>query len=229
MGKAIVKGIEESKRARFSKEFKLEAVRLLELEQKPARQLAMELGIARNQLYKWQLQLSKIGRAQAFQGPGRKLADERGEVDRLRAELKRVSEERDILKKAAAYFALCPSRVRGNCREVRLHDRALPRVPDCRPVPRVQAFAQWLLQLAATQPFRAHLGRSSLITEDSTNSCGKPPGVWRTQDLESVKSTRHTLWQTPYRPSAPCCGYRSSAYPAVSHQGRAPQDATDCP
>ena len=133
MGKAIVKVADESKRARFSKEFKLEAVRLLELEQKPARQLATELGIARNQRYKWQLQLSKIGKAQAFQGPGRKTAlvpcwvDERGEVDRLRAELKRVSEERDILKaqghveKAAAYFALCPSRVRGNCREVRLH------------------------------------------------------------------------------------------------------------
>ena len=111
MGKAIVKVADESKRARFSKEFKLEAVRLLELEQKPARQLATELGIARNQLYKWQLQLSKIGKAQAFQGPGRKTADERGEVDRLRAELKRVSEERDILmaqghvEKAAAYFA----------------------------------------------------------------------------------------------------------------------------
>lgn len=39
----------ERKRVRFSKEFKLEAVRLLELGQKPATQLALELGIARNQ------------------------------------------------------------------------------------------------------------------------------------------------------------------------------------
>ena len=90
---------------RFSKEFKLEAVRLLELGQKPATDLAMELGIARNQLYKWQKQLGKVGQEHAFRGPGRKPDDERDEVERLRAELKRVTEERDILKKAAAYFA----------------------------------------------------------------------------------------------------------------------------
>jgi len=44
-------------RTRFTKEFKLEAVRLLELGQKPATQLALELNVARNQLYKWQAQL----------------------------------------------------------------------------------------------------------------------------------------------------------------------------
>jgi len=40
------------KRTRFSKEFKLEAVRLPELGQKPAMQMVLELGGARNQLYK---------------------------------------------------------------------------------------------------------------------------------------------------------------------------------
>lgn len=44
----------ERKRQRFSAEFKREAVRLLELGQKPATQLALELGVARNRLYKWQ-------------------------------------------------------------------------------------------------------------------------------------------------------------------------------
>lgn len=105
MGKELRKVNPERKRARFSKEFKLEAVRLLELGQKPATQLAAELGIARNQLYKWQAQLNKTGKETAFQGPGRKAVDERSEVERLKAELKRVTEERDILKKAAAYFA----------------------------------------------------------------------------------------------------------------------------
>ena len=95
----------QRKRERFSKEFKLEAIRLLELGQKPATQLALELGIARNQLYKWQAQLGKVGKEQAFHGPGRKPEDERSENERLRAELKRVTEERDVLKKAAAYFA----------------------------------------------------------------------------------------------------------------------------
>jgi transposase len=95
----------ERKRARFPKEFKLEAVRLLELGQKPAAQLALELGIQRNQLYKWQEQLRNKGGANAFRGPGHRPIDERSEIERLKQELKKVSEERDILKKAAAYFA----------------------------------------------------------------------------------------------------------------------------
>ena len=41
----------------------------------------------------------------AFRGQRRKRRDEQGEVERLKAELKKVTEERDILKKAAAYFA----------------------------------------------------------------------------------------------------------------------------
>jgi transposase len=105
MGKTVSKVKLQRKRMRFSKEFKLEAIRLLELGKKPATDLAMELWIARNQLYKWQKQLGKAGKEHAFRGPGRKPDEERDEVERLRAELKRVTEERDILKKAAAYFA----------------------------------------------------------------------------------------------------------------------------
>ena len=93
------------KRKTFNKAFKLEAVRLLELGQKPATQLALELGIERNRLYKWQAQLKKTGLARAFRGPGQKPLDEQNELERLKRELKKVTEERDILKKAAAYFA----------------------------------------------------------------------------------------------------------------------------
>jgi transposase len=64
----------------------------------------MELGIQRNRLYKWQKELGAKGEA-AFQGSGRKAASQQSEVERLKAELKKVTEERDILKKAAAYFA----------------------------------------------------------------------------------------------------------------------------
>ena len=92
------------RRVRFSKEFKLEAVRLLELGQKSAVQLALELGVRRNQLYKWKEQLGSKG-AKAFRGPGRRPAAEESEVSRLKRELAKVTEERDILKKAVAYFA----------------------------------------------------------------------------------------------------------------------------
>jgi transposase len=105
MGKQKNKTNPERQRMRFSKEFKLEAVRLLELGQTPAAQLALELGIQRNQLYKWQDQLKKVGGEAAFRGPGRKTHDAHAELERLRRELKQVTEERDILKKAAAYFA----------------------------------------------------------------------------------------------------------------------------
>jgi transposase len=92
------------RRVRFSKEFKLEAVRLLDLGQKSAVQLALELGVRRNQLYKWKEQLSGKGEA-AFRGPGRKPASQESEVSRLKRELAKVTEERDILKKAVTYFA----------------------------------------------------------------------------------------------------------------------------
>lgn len=91
------------KRKTFSKEFKLEAVRLLETTDKPAADLARELGIRRNQLYKWQEQLRSKGE-DAFPGKGRR-AEKDDEIARLKRELDRVKEERDILKKAALYFA----------------------------------------------------------------------------------------------------------------------------
>jgi transposase len=94
----------ERRRSRHSKEFKREAVRLLERGQKPATQLALELGIRRNLLYKWQKQLAAQGE-HAFRGPGRPRLEEESEVSRLRRENERLREERDILKKAAAYFA----------------------------------------------------------------------------------------------------------------------------
>lgn len=90
---------------RYTKEFKLEAVRLLEAGEKPASVIAMELGVKRALLYRWRDQLKKNGDL-AFSGiPGRPKNDQLSEVARLKKELKEVTEERDILKKAAAYFA----------------------------------------------------------------------------------------------------------------------------
>jgi transposase len=91
------------KRKSFSPEFKREAVRLMESSGKLPTDLARELGIPRNRLYKWKEQLEKRG-ADAFPGTGRR-GGTGDEVSRLKAELERVKEERDILKKAAAYFA----------------------------------------------------------------------------------------------------------------------------
>ncbi|HSB96545.1 MAG TPA: transposase [Spongiibacteraceae bacterium] len=105
MGKPRAKSNPERTRMRYSREFKLEAIRLLESGQMPVAQLALQLGVARNKLYQWRDQLRKSGETEAFSGSGRRPLQDRSEVDRLREALKRVTEERDILKKAAAYFA----------------------------------------------------------------------------------------------------------------------------
>jgi transposase-like protein len=93
-----------TKRQRFSKEFKLEAVRLLESGDKNASDLATELGVRRNQLYKWREEFQKKGDA-AFQGAGRRSADKDDHVTKLEKENARLKEELEILKKAAVYFA----------------------------------------------------------------------------------------------------------------------------
>ena len=94
------------KRKQFSREFKLEAVRLLEEGKKSGADLARELGIKRNQLYKWKEKIEKHGE-DAFPGRGRRPARETRSEDiaQLKRELSILKEENEILKKAAAFFA----------------------------------------------------------------------------------------------------------------------------
>jgi transposase len=95
-----------AKRKQFSKQFKLQALELFEQSGRQATEVARELGVRRNQLYKWQAELQDKGQDQAFQGPGRPAgADECSEVEALRREVAQLKEENAILKKAAAYFA----------------------------------------------------------------------------------------------------------------------------
>ena len=91
-------------RKHHTREFKLEAVRLLDQSDRPASEIAVQLGVKRTLLYRWRDEVRTKGEA-AFGGPGRRLANQEEEIVRLRRELQVVKEERDILKKAVAYFA----------------------------------------------------------------------------------------------------------------------------
>ena len=90
-------------RTTFSTEFKREAVLLLDKGDKEAAQLARELGIRRNQLYKWKAEIDTHG-SSAFPGSGR-WQKPQDKTARLEKEVARLEEENEILKKAARYFA----------------------------------------------------------------------------------------------------------------------------
>ena len=113
MGKEInpIKSNATLKRQKFSKDFKLNAVQLLKAGQTPATQLALSLGIRRNLLYKWAETLAAHGGDvnTSFNGPGHNKLGKphdplKAENKRLKRELARMTEERDMLKKAEAYF-----------------------------------------------------------------------------------------------------------------------------
>lgn len=93
-----------TKRKTFTREFKLEAIRLLDSGEKKPADLARELGIPRNRLYKWREQLAAKGSDSAFPGHGHRRGQE-GELAALKRENARLKEENEILKKAATYFA----------------------------------------------------------------------------------------------------------------------------
>ena len=95
---------EKKRRRKFTKEFKEQAVRLLESRQKGAREIEEELGIPPGQLYRWRIELELVG-WKAFPGIGN-LRDE--ELARLRKEVSVLREERDILRKALAIFSKPP-------------------------------------------------------------------------------------------------------------------------
>ena len=105
-GYTNVKGVSNEKETAFTEEFKLEAFRLLEEGKKIPSELARELGIRRNQLYKWKEQRDREGGI-VFPGPGKRASkgSEAEEISRLKRELAQVKEENEILKKAAAFFA----------------------------------------------------------------------------------------------------------------------------
>ena len=93
----------KSKRKTFTQEFKREVVKLLEQGDRSPADLARELEINRNQIYKWQEQIQAKGK-DAFPGKGRRSGRDK-ELAELRRENERLKEENEILKKAARYFA----------------------------------------------------------------------------------------------------------------------------
>jgi transposase len=95
------------KREKYSAEFKLEAVRLMQAGTKEVTQLARELGVPRQYLHAWFRQAQKSptqNPSDVFPGNGN-LSPAEAELARLRKELAQAKEDNEILKKATAFFA----------------------------------------------------------------------------------------------------------------------------
>ena len=89
----------------YSREFKVEAVKLITEHGYKATDAAKRLGISLSAIGKWKYQFEAEGTPEsAFPGKGY-LKPEDAELKNLRNELEKVKRERDILKKAVAYFA----------------------------------------------------------------------------------------------------------------------------
>ena len=96
----------KSRRRVYSEEFKLDAIRLIVEEKRGVAEVARTLGVNEGLLHRWK-QAWQRHASTAFPGRGRQLGVE-GEVAQLRRDLARARQERDILKKALAYFAKDP-------------------------------------------------------------------------------------------------------------------------
>jgi transposase len=95
-------------RKTYTREFKLQALRMMADQGLSVAEVARRLGVGENCLRSWKAAAQEKGAEAAFPGQGcLSPADE--ELRRLRAEVHRLKAERDLLKKAAAYFASPPS------------------------------------------------------------------------------------------------------------------------
>jgi transposase len=84
---------------RYTDEFKMEAVKQVTDRGQKVADVASRIGVTPYSLYAWVRKFGKPGASASAP------VEQSAEVRRLQAELRRVTEERDILKKAAAYFA----------------------------------------------------------------------------------------------------------------------------
>lgn len=91
------------KRIKYTREFKEEAVKLVTEQGYSCAEASRSLGVQGQLIGRWRKEQEKNG-DQAFSGNG-KLSEEQEEISRLRKQVKRLELEREILKKATAFFA----------------------------------------------------------------------------------------------------------------------------
>lgn len=95
--------VADKKRKMYDRQFKIDAVNLVVNGERSVSEVARDLGIEANMLHRWKQKLTTKG-SESFPGKGR-LSPHEEELRRLRRELEQVKEDREILKKALAFFS----------------------------------------------------------------------------------------------------------------------------
>lgn len=90
----------------YPEAFRKEAVKLADLPDRTAADVARELGIHVGQIYNWRVQFNKLSKGQFTVADGTNYSvAEKAEIRQLKKDVAKLKEERDFLKKATAYFA----------------------------------------------------------------------------------------------------------------------------
>jgi transposase len=90
----------------YPESFRKEAVKMADLPDRTAADVARELGIHVGQIYNWRTQFNKLSKGQFTVTDGANYSvAEKAEIRKLKKEVAQLKEERDFLKKATAYFA----------------------------------------------------------------------------------------------------------------------------
>ena len=150
---------------RYPEEFKIEAVRQVTDRGHSVAQVADRLGVTTHSLYAW---IRKFG-PDSEQHQAK--TDDLAEIRRLQKELKRVTEERDILKKPRRTSPVSPI-------EVRLHSGAQRAVANPLTVFSVGRSPQWLLRLAETASFSSCNRGRAPVRSDQAVLAGIRSRVW---------------------------------------------------
>ncbi len=98
----LEEGMTTKTRRQYTNEFKAEAVRLVRDSARPVAEVARDLGIADHLLYRWRAEQQQ---AESHGHSRQSMREEQEELVRLRRENVTLKQERDFLKRAAAFFA----------------------------------------------------------------------------------------------------------------------------
>ena len=145
-------------RRKFSREFKLAAVKKVVEQGLPAAEVARDLGIRDSLLHTWKRKLETEGTLRL----PKYSVDE--ELQRLREENRRLKIERDILKKATIFF------VRERA-EVRVHPSASRLLANCDSVSRAASEPMWILQMAVPETIIEPTKARKYDPGNQTHSC----------------------------------------------------------